>query len=112
MTTQPPTDSTEQSASAFKPMPLILVVLGIFLLISFWTNSYTEENSLHRYCDISDETMEYLYKVLTEKEPAGDQPRRPYLIAAKLIFLIPQQSGETLENYIPRVKSTIDQQCN
>ncbi len=112
MTDKDLSESPEEIRSAFKPLPLILVVLGIFLMISLFTNNHTQENSLHRYCDISDETMEYLYKVLTEKEPAGDQARRPYLIAAKLIFLIPQQSEESIENYIPRVKATIDQKCN
>ena len=49
---------TAESPSPFKPLPLILVVLGIFLMISLFTNNYTQENSLHRYCDIGDETME------------------------------------------------------
>ncbi|MCW8884469.1 MAG: hypothetical protein OQK12_04320 [Motiliproteus sp.] len=95
----------------FNPLPLVVVVIALFLLISLWTNSYTETNSIQRYCGVSDETIGYLGKVLTKKEPAGEEARRPYLIAAKLIFLIPQKSGESIDNYVARVKATIDSQC-
>ncbi len=97
--------------SGFNPLPLVLVVLAIFVAVSFWTSSYTEQSALHRYCDNSDETVFYLSKVLTEKEPAGEEARRPYLIAAKLIFLVPRQSGEAVEAYTRRVQATIRHQC-
>ena len=55
--------------------------------------------------------MHYLEKVLTEKTPAKNEARRPYLIAAKLIYLIPQGYNETIPDYIDRLKIRLGEQC-
>ena len=64
-----------------------------------------------RYCKDPVGTLHYLEKVLTKKTPAKNAPRRPYLIAAKLIYLIPQLPNESVENYLQRVQMRIGEQC-
>lgn len=96
---------------AFKPGRLILVVLILLLGISLWIKWYTGVVSMPRYCDNPYETVQYLEKVLREQTPAQDQSRRPYLIAAKLIYLVPQLNNEPIEDYLQRVQIRIAEQC-
>lgn len=95
----------------FKPWRLIGFVLVLLLAISFWLKWYTGAVSLPRYCSNPADTMHYLEKVLTEETPAKNESRRPYLIAAKLIYLIPQGQDETVENYLDRLKVRLGEQC-
>ena len=95
----------------FKPWRLVGFVLILLLAISFWLKWYTGAVSLPRYCSNPADTMHYLEKVLTEKTPAKDEARRPYLIAAKLIYLIPQLSDESVPDYLDRLKIRLGEQC-
>ena len=95
----------------FKPMRLIAFVLVLLLGISFWLKWYTGAVSLPRYCKNPVDTIHYLEKVLTEKMPAKDEARKPYLIAAKLIYLIPQQANESVPDYLDRLKIRLGEQC-
>jgi len=95
----------------FKPVQLVAVVLVLLLGISLWLKWYTGTVSMPRYCQNPYETVQYLEKVLRDKNPAKDQSRRPYLIAAKLIYLIPQLSNESIEDYLQRVQIRIAEQC-
>ena len=95
----------------FKPLRLIAFVLVLLLGISFWLKWYTGAVSLPRYCKNPADTIHYLKKVLSEKTPAKDEARKPYLIAAKLIYIIPQQNGESVPVYLDRLKVRIGEQC-
>jgi len=95
----------------FKPWRLIGFILLLLFAISFWLKWYTGAVSIPRYCDNPSDTMHYLEKVLTEKEPAKNASRRPYLIAAKLIYLIPQQPEESIPDYLARLRVRIAEQC-
>lgn len=64
-----------------------------------------------RYCDHPADTLHYLEKVLTEERPAEEQSRRPYIIAAKLLYIIPQQREESVADYLQRLKIRIAEQC-
>ena len=56
-------------------------------------------------------TLDYLEKVIIESRPAGDDPRKPYLIAAKLLFLVPRQGDEPVEVYLARVETYLQKSC-
>ncbi len=87
------------------------VVLLVMLLISAWARSYSEHVSLPRYCDNPQSTLTYLEQVLRTPRPAGDGSRRPYIIAAKLLFLLPRESEETESAYLSRVQQHIEDTC-
>lgn len=55
--------------------------------------------------------LERVRRLLTETEPAGTGDRKPYIIAARLTFLIPRASEESLKEYMSRLQRHIDQQC-
>ena len=87
------------------------VVLLAMLLISAWARWYGQQVSIPRYCEKPQSTLQHLEKVLREQHPAGDEPRRPYIIAAKLIFLLPRNSDEKLQAYLDRVRVYIQDTC-
>jgi len=87
------------------------VVLLVMLLISAWARSYSEHVSLPRYCDDPQSTLMYLEQVLHAPRPAGDGSRRPYIIAAKLLFLLPRKPEETESAYLARVRKHIGDTC-
>jgi len=97
--------------SRFRPLRLLTGVLAVFAAISLMANWYARNVSLPRYCDNPQEAIHYLRKVITDPDPAGEEKRRPYLIASKLIFLIPQESGESLDEYLERVAIRIERHC-
>jgi hypothetical protein len=95
----------------FRPMKMVLVVLLIVLGISGAAQWYSTNITLPRYCNDPVQTLEHVRRLLTEREPAGDGERKPYIIAARLTFLIPRESNEELEEYLGRLKQHIDTQC-
>ncbi|MES9879392.1 MAG: hypothetical protein ABW185_00735 [Sedimenticola sp.] len=95
----------------FKPMKVILVVLLILLGISSAAQWYSGNVTMPRYCKEPVETLARIKQLLTEKRPAGNGDRKPYIIAARLTFLIPREGDEPLEDYLLRLQQHIDRQC-
>ncbi len=87
------------------------VVLLSMLLISAWARWYGQQVSIPRFCENPQSTLQHLEKVLREERPAGNEARRPYIIAAKLIFLLPRQSNEETPVYLDRVRTYIQDAC-
>jgi hypothetical protein len=100
-----------QESTDFKPLRVAGIVLLILLVISVAAQWYATVVTLPRYCNEPVETLERVRQVLTERHPAGEGDRKPYIIAARLTFLVPQASDETVESYIERLQGFIDQQC-
>jgi len=82
------------------------------LAISMLSQNYSQNVILPRYCESQPETLQILGKILNNPKPAGKEARRPYIIAAKLIFLIPQQSGETNSAYLWRIENILRSKCS
>ncbi len=95
----------------FNPLPIVLVVLVILLLVSLRFQNNALEVSIARYCENTTQTLQHLEAVLTKERPAGDESRRPYLIAAKLLHLLPQRADETSADYLYRVERYLKQHC-
>ncbi|MCU7813195.1 MAG: hypothetical protein KZQ77_18475 [Candidatus Thiodiazotropha sp. (ex Notomyrtea botanica)] len=95
----------------FRPIRLILVILLILLLISMAAQWYGEHVTMPRYCQYPAGVIQRVEQVLNEPQPAGDGDRKPYIIAARLMFLVPRQSNESQTDYIERLERHIEKQC-
>lgn len=102
---------TRETAATFNPVRLVLFVLLLMLSVSFMATWYGNNVNLPRYCGKVDDTIIILRKIMTEKTPAGEESRRPYIIAAKILFLLPKYSEEDTESYLLRVKEYIQENC-
>ena len=84
-----------------------LVLIGVFDAAEW----YAERVSIPRYCDSPDATLERVRETLSEQRPASDASTRPYVVAAKLIYLAPRKDGESLEDYLARLRVRIAESC-
>ncbi len=92
-------------------MRLVAVVLLILLAISSAAQWYSSNITMPRYCKDPVQTLARVEKLLTERQPAGDGDRKPFIIAARLTFLIPRKTNEPIGEYLTRLQQHIDQQC-
>ncbi len=96
-------------------MRRVLVVFavtgGAMWLIFRFAGWYADTAALPRYCGDPGATIGLVDDILSNPDPIGDARRRPYLVAAKLIFLVPRQSDETKTEYLQRLRVTISENC-
>lgn len=95
----------------FRPTRLIIGVLILMLAISYFIEWYSSDVSMPRYCKKPELHVGYLRRLLLEETPAVDESRRPYLMAAKLLFIVPRQGGESIDAYLLRVREAIASHC-
>ena len=83
------------------------------LLISQAIKWYSTSVTLPRYCEDPEQALHHLEEIITKSSPAGNtrESRRPYIIAAKLIYLVPQESNESVKHYLHRVRTELSQRC-
>lgn len=91
--------------------PVVVATLLLMLSVSFGIEWYANHVSMPRYCANPQQSLSYLEADLRQQQPAGESPRRPYLIAAKLLFLVPRQSNESIPDYLNRVELKILEHC-
>jgi len=96
-------------------MRRILVVFALTALVMlFIFNSadwYARNAALPRYCDNPTQSVEIVREILTSGTPGEGKKRRPYIVAAKLIFLVPQEEAEPVDAYMIRLRQRISQAC-
>lgn len=72
---------------------------------------YATNAAMPRYCEDPRETLNIVEEILTSETPSAGKEKRPYIVAAKLVFLVPQIDGEILEDYISRLQTQISKAC-
>jgi len=93
-------------------LALVFGVVAVVLLSVFRFAAWRADGELlSRYCDAPSAHLALVERLLTEPEPVGEDGNRPYIIAAKLIYLIPQKAGESNGDYLLRLRGRIRQVC-
>jgi len=96
-------------------MHRILIVFGlttaVMLFIFNSADWYAKNAALPRYCENPQQTVEIVREILTSETPGEGKKRRPYIVAAKLIFLVPQTENEPMAEYMTRLRYRISQAC-
>ncbi|MFQ5535263.1 MAG: hypothetical protein ACE5EM_10645 [Sphingomonadales bacterium] len=105
----------EKADRGFHPLKILIPVVAVLVTVTLYANWYSSGVSEPRYCDDRENALHRLERILTEGNPAGTganfKDRRPYLIAAKLLFLIPRQPDEEIEPYLDRVREHFWKVC-
>ena len=101
----------DSSAGELRPVRLVLAVLILLSMIFFASRWYATTVSIPRYCAQPETALHLLAAVMSEQKPAGDGPRRDYVVAAKLEFLLPARSDETAEAYLRRLRDHLRREC-
>lgn len=97
----------------FKPVRFIFFILLVMLFISQAIKWYSTSVTLPRFCEDPEQALHHLEEIISTRTPEANtrEARRPYIIAAKLIYLVPQQSNESIENYLYRLRGELSQRC-
>ena len=81
------------------------------LLIFDAAEWYADNSALPRYCENPTDTVEHVREILSSSEPVEGKSRRPYVVAAKLIFLVPREDAEPMQSYLERLRRRISESC-
>lgn len=96
-------------------MHRVFVVFAVttVLMLSIFNGAdwYATTSALPRYCENPTQAVSIVEEILTTDNPGEGKERRPYIIAAKLIFLVPQEPDETMETYMVRLRGRISESC-
>lgn len=90
---------------------VFVVTAALMLFIFNSADWYATNAALPRYCENPVETVEIVQEILTSPTPSEGKEKRPYIVAAKLIFLVPQSDGEALDDYLFRLRRRISKIC-
>lgn len=91
---------------------VIFAITGALLISVFSGARWRAENELlPRYCEGPVGHLHLVRQILTQTTPAGDEARRPYIIAAKLLYIVPREEDEPVDDYITRLDFEIQRSC-
>lgn len=96
-------------------LPSIVMVFGIatvaLMAIFQAADWYAKNVSLRRYCGDTGTALALVRPILTGGNAAATKTAGPYVIAAKLLYLVPQRHDETASDYLVRLKKQIEINC-
>ena len=81
------------------------------LLIFDAAEWYSDNSALPRYCENPAETVGHVREILSSATPVEGKSKRPYVVAAKLIFLVPRGDAEPMQSYLERLRRRISESC-
>ena len=82
-------------------------LIGIFTAADW----YAGHVSMPRHCADPETALALVERILTEARPAGEQRTTPYVVAAKLLYLVPQRPEEPERAYLARLRGHIETAC-
>lgn len=91
---------------------VVFFLAGTVMLFTFNSADwYAKTSAMPRYCTNPGQVVEIVREILTSDRPGEGKERRPYIVSAKLIFLVPQEQGEDIDTYLTRLRIKISQTC-
>ena len=91
---------------------VFIVSAATMLLVFSGAGWYANNAAVPRYCEDRQGVVERVGHILRKSEPVGSGEKKPYIISAKLIFLVPQNDNESVDEYLQRLTRHIDKICN
>ena len=90
----------------------VFIFTAVTMLLTFnGAQWYANNAALPRYCENPAQAAAQVREILTDPAPGTGKPKRSYVVAAKLIFLVPREDSEPLQSYLDRVQARIAEKC-
>lgn len=93
-------------------MAVFMVASAVMLYVAHMADNRAGTALLRRYCDDPAAHVALVKRILTKADPADGGTRRPYIIAAKLIYIVHQNVNEPVPSYLQRLHTSIVASCN
>jgi hypothetical protein len=90
---------------------VFFLTLAVMLLIFDGAEWYAENSALPRYCGNPADAVAHVREILADPALGDGKLTRHYVVAAKLIFLVPREDAEPLQSYLERVQARISEKC-
>ncbi len=91
---------------------LVFAAVGAVMIFVFSSAQWYADNAaVPRYCEDPEGAVHRVGLILKESQPVGSEAKRPFIVAAKLIFLVPQKDEEPVADYLNRLSGHIRQAC-
>ncbi|MHA1567641.1 MAG: hypothetical protein ACTSX7_20200 [Alphaproteobacteria bacterium] len=104
--------SSHRRRRALSRLVVVFVAAALLLIGVFNAEEwYAERVLVPRYCGNLESTLVLVRETLGAQQPASAAQRRSYIIAAKLIYLIPQQDSEPVDAYLVRLRHRVADSC-
>jgi len=109
--------SEDQNGGRRKISPLaglaviFVIAAGLLWLVTQMAEQRGAEVLLRRYCDDPARHVALVGDILTKAEPAGANRRRPYIIAAKLLYIVQRKANEPVQSYLERLYQSVVSAC-
>ena len=95
-----------------KKLAAVFVVTALTMVLIFRFAGWRAENALlPRYCEDPRASIEHVRRIIEEGGPQQGEKRRPYIIAAKLLFLVPQEVDESNAAWLARIQRRLSERC-
>jgi len=93
----------------------ILIVLGAAAVIMVgafrYAAWYADAAALPRYCGNPEQALARVQQIIAGQTDGFSTDRRGYIVASKLIFLVPQLSDEDGDAYRIRLRAVVRRAC-
>lgn len=106
-----PVSGSKPDMPGMQAVKMLLIVLSILVCISLMSQWYAEQVSLPRYCSNPDRFVQQIGDMNIDNQEIAGDTRRAYMIAAKLEFIEPRNSGEPVEAYLNRLRYRLEEKC-
>lgn len=90
---------------------VFIITAGVLLLVFGAAEQYADRSAVPRFCADQQNVLKRVGIILTNPQPVGDGAKRPFIVAAKLIFLVPQKQSEPVKEYLSRLQRHLDRIC-
>jgi len=90
---------------------VFVVTAGVLITVFSAAERYANRTAIPRYCEDEAGVVNRIGIILTAENPIGEGPKKPFIIAAKLIFLVPQKEGEDVAPYLARLRRRLSNIC-
>lgn len=95
-----------------KKLAAVFIVTALSMVLIFRFAGWRAENALlPRYCEDPGAAIEHVRRIMEDGGPQAGEKRRPYIIAAKLIFLVPQEVDESDAAWLARIEQRLGERC-
>ncbi len=90
---------------------IFIIAAGALWFVTQMAEKRGSEVLLRRYCDDPARHVALVRDILTKSEPAGEKTRRPYIIAAKLLYIVQRKANEPVPAYLERLRQNVVSAC-
>ncbi|MDX8412402.1 MAG: hypothetical protein R8K46_11120 [Mariprofundaceae bacterium] len=98
----------------WKAALFVACLAGLIIAVNGMAEHRAENNLVLRLCADQEKVMSDLQALLLEPEPGGTRDvkqTRSSMIAAKLLFIVPQHGGEADIDYLFRLREYLSGRC-